>query len=122
MPKVKIVLAYGDYDSDPCGIIRSGLDGYEEISQADLSLLRRHIYDLRAFRDGGTPVICVADEAPLEERINSVHDIVDRIKREYDRRIKLEAKAEEEKQKAKEQRERKKLAELQKKFGVSTQP
>lgn len=122
MPKIKIVLVESRYCDDESSenIIREGITDWEEVSQADLNLLRSHVY--RLSRRGRSAVIVEYYPDSTVEAVKSIKEWLATELAEEREKAKAAAKKKAEKERkkvtAKAERERKVFEDLRKKFEV----
>ena len=119
---VKIVFAsqkyddyYGEWTTE--NLVGTGILDWEEVSDADYNLLRYNLQKMLPCERGLVPILVVQDDSPVEERIKSIRQAIDKYeeklakqkKKQEDDRIKREMQ--------KEARELNKLQQLKKKYG-----
>lgn len=122
MPKVKIVLSEYDYgdDSYSCATMKEGISDWEEISDADLQLLKTHRHYIIGNTGSLAPVILVQDEVPVKVRIEGIKKLLEKYRVVEEERKAKELKAKQEralKKQAKTEKQQRELFEqLKQKF------
>lgn len=106
MPKVKIVLCQevSGYDDYMHTVVRDGLTDWEEVSDADLALLKQNLHRIVRVGYSYSPILVIQDEVPVVERIDSIKESI----AEYEVQQAKERQLREKKKKEREQKQREK--------------
>jgi hypothetical protein len=118
MPKAKLLLFkewYHTYDEYIYTLVDSTME-WEEITDDELEDLRINLHTLNP-KPYHRFELVVLDEKPIQERLDTIRALLEKHKKDIEKRELAKKKEAADKEKKKLEKERKKYEELQKKFG-----